>query len=89
MKKELLHEFGEQAVWESFYQGYTFDAVMKQFEADLQFAVKMKAEYVVFHVSDVTIGGVFTHHHKHSDEEVIDAAATIINTLLDGKDYPL
>lgn len=86
-EKALLHEFGEPAVWESFYQGKTFDAVMKQFEADLQFAVKMKAEYVVFHVSDVTINGVFTHQHKHSDEEVIDAAATIINKLLDGKNY--
>jgi hypothetical protein len=86
-EKELKNEFGETSVWESFYRGKNFDAVMSQFEEDLDFAVKMEAEYVVFHVSDVTISGVFTHQHKHTDEEVIDAAADIINTLLDGKTY--
>ncbi|MBN7774220.1 TIM barrel protein [Clostridium aminobutyricum] len=86
-EKELIHEFGEASVWESFYRGKTFESVMSQFEADLDFAFSMEAEYVVFHISDVTISGVFTHQHKHSDEEVIDAAAEIINTLLDGKRY--
>lgn len=86
-QKALANEFGDSSVWESFYRGKTFDAVMSQFEEDLQFAVNMEAEYVVFHVSDVTISGVFTHIHKHTNEEIIDAAAEIINTLLDGNSY--
>ncbi len=83
----LYEEFGERTVWEGFYGGSKPQVLLEGFRKDLLHAQKMGAEYVVFHISDVTIEGVFTHRHIHTDEEVIDASAELINQLLDGQDY--
>ena len=83
----LFAEFGNRYTWENFYGGADFTAVMSRFNKDLEYAKMVGAEYVVFHVSDVTIKGVFTHKHTHTDKEVIDAACKIINLLLDDKHY--
>lgn len=86
-KDAMNLEFGKPEVWEGFYGGKEPRVLLEQFEKDLAYAQKMGAEYVVFHISDVTIEGVFTHQHTHTDEEVIAASAEVINQLLDGKDY--
>lgn len=86
-ERNLQEEFGNRSVWEEFYRGSTFDSVMLQFESDLRYAAEVKAEYVVFHVSDVTIEGTFIQKHRHTDEEVVEVACMIINSLLDGKNY--
>ncbi|WP_130862461.1 apurinic/apyrimidinic endonuclease family protein [Bacilliculturomica massiliensis] len=83
----LLDEFGDRMTWEGFYGGSDPGVLLKQFSEDLEYACRVGVKYVVFHVSDVTIKGVFTHEHTHTHEEVVDAAAEIINRLLDGKDY--
>ena len=86
-EKGLAAEFGGREVWEDFYGGSDPSVLLDQFAADLDYAQEVGARYVVFHVSDVTIEGVFTHKHLHTDEEVIDGAVEIINRLLDGRDY--
>lgn len=83
----LYSEFGSRDVWEGFYGGKEPSVLLENFKKDLAHAERMKAEYVVFHISDVTIEGVFTHQHIHTDEEVIDASADLINQLLDEKEY--
>lgn len=86
-EEALYQEFGERSVWEGFYGGKHPQVLLENFQKDLEYAKKMDAEYVVFHISDVTIEGVFTHKHMHTDEEVIDASADLINQLLDHREY--
>lgn len=83
----LLKEFGSRETWEGFYMGRDRSALISQFTADLDYAKKVGAAYVVFHVSDVLIEEVFTHCHAHSDREVIDVNIEVINEILDGGDY--
>lgn len=83
----LLDEFGDRETWEGFYMGKDRSALLRQFKDDMEYANLVGAEYVVFHVSEVTLQGVFTHEHIYDDEEVIDTAIELINMLLDGTDY--
>lgn len=86
-KAALRQEYGDRATWEKFYRCGTPDGLIQQFEADLDYAQRVGAAYVVFHVSEVTLEGVFTHCYSYSDAEVIDEAVELINRLLDGKHY--
>lgn len=63
------------------------DGLLAHYKKDLAYAEKMKAEYVVFHVVQVDEEEGFTYQKKHTDREVIDRAASLINELLDGEEY--
>lgn len=84
----LARKFGGETVWRSFYGGGNRDALLQFYRADLERAVLWGARYVVFHVSDISVEEGFTYRWLHSHEEVIDAAAEVINLLLDGRDWP-
>lgn len=86
-QKTLFHKFGSEEIWEDFYGGKNNQIMIQKYEEDLQRADKAGAKYVVFHVSDISIEECYTYDMHHSDEEIIDAAVQIINTLLDGKNY--
>ena len=47
--------------------------------------MRLGAEYVVFHVSDVSMEECFTYRFSHTNNQVIDAALELINELLPGK----
>lgn len=64
------------------------DFLLEHYRRDMDFARDMKAEYVVFHVTQVSDEEGFSYHPLHSDKEVILAACELINALLDGQDYP-
>lgn len=83
----LNRKFGSEEVWQGFYGGTGRNVLIRQFHNDLLRAERLGAKYVVFHVSDVSIEEGFTYRWEHRDEEVIDAAAELINLLLDGQDY--
>ncbi|MBE6033712.1 MAG: AP endonuclease [Clostridiales bacterium] len=83
----LLHKFKSKEVWELFYGGADREALVKLLSEDLERADRAGAEYVVFHVSDVSIEECYTYKWLHTDEEVIDASAELINLLLDNKNY--
>ena len=57
------------------------------YRRDLAYAQQMQVEYVVFHVVQVTDEEGFTYQMKHTNREVIEAAALFINELLDGQGY--
>lgn len=78
----VLKEFLDRKVVEEFFGGSDPDELIKTYRKELDNAEKRGVDYVVFHVSDVTIHGVFTHQHQHSDGEVIDAASELINIIL-------
>lgn len=69
------------------WMGMDMDRLVNHYRKDLRYAKKIHAKYVVFHVTQVAFGESLTYQMKHTDEEVIDAAARLINRLLDGADY--
>lgn len=62
--------------------------LLAHYRKDLETAAQWNAEYVVFHVTQVDDEEGFSYQPKHSDREVVLAAADFINELLDGTDYP-
>ena len=77
----LLRKFGTRAALESHYGGSGREDMLAQYRQDLARAEQLGAEYVVFHVSDVSIEEGYTYRWLHTDEEVIDAACELINEL--------
>lgn len=67
------------------WMGRDRQRLLEGYRRDLDYARTMHAEYVVFHVVQVDDEEGFTYQRKHTDREVIDAAAAFINTLLDGR----
>ena len=83
----LSKEYGSFEKVKEIFGGLDRSCILKRFREDLERARKLKARYVVFHVSDVSARELFTYQCRHTDEEVIDAAAELINLLLDGENY--
>ena len=84
----LERKFGTLENVRRFYGGTSRDTLLELYRRDLERAATLKPEYVVFHVSDVSVEESYTYRWLHSHEEVIDASAEIINILLDGRDWP-
>ncbi|MFR8249834.1 MAG: hypothetical protein ACLVAT_12635 [Lachnospiraceae bacterium] len=63
------------------------EELITHYRKDLDYATRMGAEYVVFHVVQVDGEESFTYQMKHTNREVIDAAASFINELLDRQTY--
>ena len=78
----LLGEFGDLDLVRDYYHGETQEDMVNQYKVDLQRAIDLGSEYVVFHVSEVSLAECFTYDFKFSDEEVIDAAIELVNWLL-------
>lgn len=83
----LLKNFGSQEAIQSFYQGSGREAIFSRLERELWEAEALGAQYVVFHVSDVSLLETWSRDFSHSDLEVIQAACSLINDLLDNRDY--
>lgn len=85
--ESLKEEYGTLEKAREIYGGLDRESLIRYHEEDIARAVKKNPSYVVFHVSNVKTSDVYTYTCSHTDEEVIDAAAELINQLLDGKDY--
>jgi len=83
-RQELIRKFGSMERAAAFYGFSDGDGLLAQYRQDLQRALELGAEYVVFHVSDVSLEEGYTYRWLHSDEAVIDASAESINELLQG-----
>lgn len=84
----LIRKFGALDTARRFYGGLGPETLLEQYRRDLDRAAALGAEYVVFHVSDVSLEEGYTYQWLHSSAEVIDAAAEVINTILGGRDWP-
>lgn len=69
----------------AYYGGKDKNAVISKFKDELKIAKKYGAEYVVFHVSEASFYENLSFNFFHSDEEVVDAAAEILNAVFDGE----
>lgn len=86
-KQALRRKFGSV---EKAYEAYgtrDHDFLRKLYREDLLRAASLGAKYVVFHVSDVSMEECYTFSWLHSDKEVIDASAEVLNDVM--HDLPL
>lgn len=83
----LLRKFGSREAVASFYGGSDQTALLAQYRKDLSRAKRLGAEYVVFHVSNVSIEEGYTYQWEHSHREVIDGALQLINLLFAEETY--
>lgn len=83
----LTEKFGSREVWQQFYHAAGREDFLRQFDDDLQRAHAAGVDYVVFHVGDVCFAETYTYNWRHTNQEIIDAAAEMINLLLDGRPY--
>lgn len=81
-EQALVDEFGSLDFLDEYYHGRTREDMVRQYQVDLQRAIDLQAEYVVFHVSEVAMAECFTYDFKYGDEEVIDASIELINEIL-------
>lgn len=82
----VLREFGSMENAHQAYGGCDRSAILNRFRQDLKNAHRWGAEYVVFHISECTIGECFRLQYSHSDEEVIDAVTGLLNELFADED---
>lgn len=89
-KAALREKFGSLETARAVYGGWGPERMLDIYREDLARARALGAEYVVFHVSDVSVEEGYTYRWLHSHQEVIDASVEIANALLDGEeDGPL
>lgn len=86
-KDRVLEEYGNWKMVEQTFGGRSPKAILDTLQRNLDYAEKVQAEYVVFHVSDVKIREAISGRFDYSNKEVIQAACDMINQLLDGKKY--
>ncbi len=83
----LEKQFGRKEIWEEYYRAKNREEFLLPYRADLEYAEAMGAEYVVFHVNDVSNEEILTYKWEHTNEQVIRAAAEVINELMRDKNY--
>ena len=83
----LEKHFGKREIWENYYQAKNREEFLLPYRADMEYAEAIGAEYVVFHVNDVSNEEVISYEWEHTDEEIIRAATDIVNELTRGKNY--
>ena len=74
--------FGSREAADAYFGGSGPEAVVNFFRHELDRAARFGAEYAVFHVSDGTPEEAFTGQYHLTDEDVIHAAADLINEVL-------
>ena len=87
-EKRLTKKFGDRETYHSFYGGWDRSCLIRQYREDLHRAERLKVRYVVFHVSDVSIEEGYSYRWEHTDNEIIDATAELINLLTAEREYP-
>ena len=84
-----IREYDDMETVRAVFGGDTPDAIVRYYRRDLANAERYGAEYMVFHVCDGSAEETFTGKSRHSDEEVIDASAELLNELFrDAQDGP-
>ncbi|MBU3143216.1 TIM barrel protein [Clostridium sp. CF012] len=80
-ESELLRQFGSMEKVKNYYGGTTRECIIDHYRNEIQQADKIGAEYVVFHVAHVQVEHSYTYDFTYTDEEIIDAAAELINEV--------
>lgn len=81
-EKRILQKFDSWENIEIMYGSRNPDILIKNYSQDLKRAISLGAKYVVFHIADVSIEEGYSYNFEHSDKDVLDASAEIINEIL-------
>lgn len=81
--ERLLAEYGDRETVARVFGGLTKQALSEAYRVNLKFALPQKPEYLVFHVSECTLAESMLRRYHYTDEEVIDAAADLVNEWTD------
>ena len=84
-EEALAGEFGDLQTAEAYYGGLGRDALLNRFRRDLRYAERFGAEYLVFHVAESRVIESFTETYLHTDEEICEACAEILNILFEDR----
>ena len=85
-EKALLDEFGTLAEAKDYYGGpLTRDTLLNKFRRDLVWADRLGAEYLVFHIAESRVIESFTEEYLHTDEEICEACAEMLDILFEGR----
>lgn len=79
-KNALLETFGSEAAIKKEY-GNTREDWLEKWRENIRQAVACKAEYVVFHVSNVRAAEIYTRRFSYTSQEVIKRTAELVNEL--------
>jgi sugar phosphate isomerase/epimerase len=81
--KRLDQEFGDRQTWQNFYQGETKESYIEYLVRALEYAHSLNVEYVIFHVSQVSVDEAFDYQFQFDDMTVLCESIKLINVLLD------
>ncbi len=82
-EERLKAKFGDEKTIETIYGSLDKNILLQKYREDLARAIELGSQYVVFHISDVSIEEGYSYEREHSDEEVLDASIELINRLLE------
>ena len=82
-RQTVLEEFGDWEEVRRQFGGTDRDAILRAFRGNLAFARRFHPRYVVFHVSDVLLSEAVSRKHRYTDEQIVDAAAELLNELFE------
>ena len=82
--KACVREFDDMDTVRAVFGGDKPEALLTHYRRDLERARFYDAEYMVFHVCDGSVEETFTGKSRHSDADVIDGAAELLNELFSG-----
>ena len=80
----LLRQFGTEAAWQTYYGAADQEAFVQNLRSELLDAEAWGARYAVFHVSHVELEHCYTSDYTYTDDEIVDAAAELLNAATDG-----
>ena len=83
----LSKEYGSFEKVKEIFGGLDRSCILKRFSGRPGACQKAESPLCGLSCSDVSARELFTYQCRHTDEEVIDAAAELINLLLDGENY--
>ena len=76
-----IGEYDDIETVRTVFGGDTPEAILRHYRRDLRNAGRYGVEYMVFHVCDGSAEETFTGKSRHTDAEVIDASAELLNEL--------
>jgi sugar phosphate isomerase/epimerase len=85
-REAALKEYGSAETIEYIFGGFSKEAIIEKYRENLDLARKYEPEYLVFHVSNVSIAQSITREKKYSDEEIVDAVIELVNVVFHDKD---
>ncbi|MFZ5975800.1 MAG: TIM barrel protein [Bacillota bacterium] len=83
-REALLRHFGNEENCFQYYRAKSKDEWLENYRRDLRDASDMGVQYVVFHVTHITVEDTYSHSFPYSDGEVIESFIGLMNEILRG-----